>query len=114
MKKSKKMNPKVRKTLITILIAVGSFLGGIIGQRNKAVGELIDTVVTTVGLNLVENGTGSDTIKVEPINSRIDTTIVIDTTTYTNGHFTVLAFDTFTVIARTNDMNLPLNTKQND
>ena len=108
MKTKKKINPKVKRTLITILIAVGSFIGGIIGQRNKAVGELIDTVVTTVGLNLVENGNGSDTIKVEPINSRIDTTVVIDTITYTTGHFTVLAFDTFTVISKINDMNLPI------
>ena len=102
------MNTKVKKTIITILIAVGSFIGGIIGQRNKNVGELIDTVVTTVGLNLVENGNGSDTIKVEPINSRIDTTVVIDTIIYTTGHFTVLAFDTFTVISKINDMRLPI------
>ena len=108
MKTKKKMNPKIKKTLITILIAVGSFIGGIIGQRNKSVGELIDTVVTTVGLNLVENGKGSDTIKVEPIDSRIDTTVVIDTITYTTGHFTVLAFDTFTVISKISDMNLPI------
>lgn len=109
MKTKKKINPKVKKTLITILIAVGSFIGGIIGQRNKAVGELIDTVVTTVGLNLVENGQGSDTINVKKINEQIDTTVVIDTITYTDGHFTVLAFDTFTVISKLNNMNFPIN-----
>ena len=108
MKTKKKINPKVKKTIITILIAVSSFIGGIIGQRNKAVGELIDKVVTTIGLNIVENGNGSDTIKVEPVYSRIDTTVVIDTTTYTDGHFTVLAFDTFTVISKINDMKLPI------
>lgn len=105
----KPVNNKVRKTLITILIAIGSFIGGIIGQRNKAVGELIDTVVTTVGLNLVENGQQSDTIQVNNVsNNLVDTTQVIDTTYYTNGSFTVVAYDTFTVISKLNNMNLPI------
>lgn len=113
----KPMSKKVRKSLITILIAIGSFIGGIVGQRNKAVGELIDTVVTTVGLNLVENGQQSDTIKVENVsNNLIDTTIVVDTTYYKNGSFTVVAFDTFTVISKLNNMNLPIqkNNEQNN
>ena len=109
----KQMSEKVRKTIITILIAIGSFIGGVVGQRNKAIGELIDTVVTTVGLNLVENGQQSDTIKVDNVsNNLIDTTIVVDTTYYRNGSFTVVAFDTFTVISKINKMNLPKRVKQ--
>ena len=101
------MSEKVRRTIITILIAIGSFIGGVVGQRNKAVGELIDTVVTTVGLNLVENGQQSDTIKVDNVsNNLIDTTIVVDTTYYRNGSFTVVAFDTLTVISKINKKKL--------
>ena len=111
--RKKQMSEKVRKTIIIILIAIGSFIGGIVGQRNKAIGELIDKVVTTVGLNLVENGQQSDTIKVDNVtNNLIDTTIVIDTTYYRNGSFTVVAFDTFTVISKINNMNLPKREKQ--
>lgn len=110
MKKQKKpKNKKVNKTLITILIAIGSFIGGIVGQRNESIGKLIDTVVTTVGLNLVENGQQSDTIKVDNVsNNLLDTTIVVDTTYFKNGSFTVVAFDTFTVISKLSDMNLPI------
>ena len=107
------MSEEVRKTIVIILIAIASFIGGVVGQRSKAVGELIDTVVTTVGLNLVENGQQSDTIKVDNVsNNLIDTTIVIDTTYYRNGSFTVVAFDTFTVISKINKMNLPKRVKQ--
>lgn len=105
----KPKSKKVSNTLITILIAIGSFIGGIVGQRNKAVGELIDTVVTTVGLNLVENGQQTDTIKVDNVtNNLLDTTIVVDTTYFKNGSFTVVAFDTFKVISKLNNMNLPI------
>lgn len=103
------MSKKGRKTLITILIAIASFIGGIVGQRNKAVGELIDKIVTTVGLNLVENGQQTDTIKVDNVTKNVlDTTIVVDTTYFKNGSFTVVAFDTFKVISKLNNMNLPI------
>ena len=105
----KQVSKKECKTIIIILIAISSFIGGIVGQRNKAIGELIDKLVTTVGINLVENGQHSDTIKVDNVSKNlIDTTIVVDTTYYKNGSFTVVAFDTFTVICKLNNMNLPI------
>ena len=45
MKTRKKMSSKTKKTLAVILIAIGSFLGGIIGVKNEAAGEVVEKVI---------------------------------------------------------------------
>ena len=50
----KKLNKKGRKVVINILIAVGSFVAGIVSVKNPAVGELIEKVTTIIATDLVQ------------------------------------------------------------
>ena len=50
----KKSNKKTRKVVVSILIAVGSFVAGIVSVKNPAVGELIEEVTTIIATGLAQ------------------------------------------------------------
>ena len=50
----KKLNKKGRKVVISIFIAVGSFVAGIVSVKNPAAGELIEKVTTIIATGLVQ------------------------------------------------------------
>ena len=50
----KKLNKKGRKVVINILIAVSSFVGGVVSVKNPAAGELIEKVTTIIATELVQ------------------------------------------------------------
>lgn len=50
----KKLNKKGRKVVINILIAVSSFVAGIVSVESPAVGELIEEVTTIIATGLVQ------------------------------------------------------------
>jgi len=58
----KKLNKKGRKVVISILIAVGSFVAGIVSVKNPAAGELIEKVITVIATGLAQ--VPADTIPV--------------------------------------------------
>ena len=57
MKTKRKMSSKTKNTLAVILIAIGSFIGGIIGVKNKGAGEVVEKVITAIGLEITDNTT---------------------------------------------------------
>ena len=50
----KKLNKKGRKIVVNILIAVGSFVAGVVSVENPAAGELIEKVTTIIATGLVQ------------------------------------------------------------
>ena len=50
----KKSNKKTKKVVVGILIAVGSFVSGVISVKNPEVGELIEEVTTIIATGLVQ------------------------------------------------------------
>ena len=50
----KKLNKKGRKVVINVLIAVSSFVAGIVSVKNPAAGELIEEVTTIIATGLVQ------------------------------------------------------------
>ena len=50
----KKLNKKGRKVVINILIAVSSFVAGVVSVKNPEVGELIENVTTIIATGLVQ------------------------------------------------------------
>ena len=50
----KKINKKGRKVVINILIAVSSFVAGIVSVENPAAGDLIEKVTTIIATELVQ------------------------------------------------------------
>lgn len=115
MKTKRKISSKTKKTLVVILITIGSFLGGIIGVKNKTAGEVVEKIITAIGLGLTDNTTeqpkDSSMYKRDVNGVAYDTTQFIDTIVYTESPFTIVAFDTFTVVAKLNQMNLPTSKK---
>lgn len=115
MKTKRKMSSKTKKTLAVILISIGSFLGGIIGVKNEAAGEVVEKVITALGLGLTDNTTeqqnDSSVYKKDVNGVAYDTTQFVDTIVYTESPFTIVAFDTFTVVAKLNQMELPTSKK---
>ena len=50
----KKLNKKTRKIVVKILIAVVSFLAGIVSVKNPEAGKLIEKVTTIIATGLVQ------------------------------------------------------------
>ena len=50
----KKLNKKTHKVVVNILIAISSFVAGIVSVENPAVGELIEDVTTIIATELVQ------------------------------------------------------------
>lgn len=50
----KKLNKKTRKVVANILIAVSSFVAGIVAVEHPAAGELIEEVTTIIATELVQ------------------------------------------------------------
>ena len=50
----KKLNKKTRKVVVSVLIAVSSFVAGIVSVKNPAVGKLIEEVTTIIATGLVQ------------------------------------------------------------
>lgn len=50
----KKLNKKGRKVVINVLIAVSSFVAGVVSVKNPEVGELIEEVTTIIATGLVQ------------------------------------------------------------
>ena len=50
----KKLNKKTQKVVVGILIAVGSYVAGIVSVKNPAAGELIEKVTTIIASGLVQ------------------------------------------------------------
>ena len=50
----KKLNKKGRKVVINVLIAVSSFVAGVVSVENPEVGELIEEVTTIIATGLVQ------------------------------------------------------------
>lgn len=50
----KKLNKKARKVVVGILIAVGSFVAGIVSVKNPEAGKLIEKVTTIIATGLVQ------------------------------------------------------------
>lgn len=115
MKTKRKMSSKTKKTLAVILMAIGSFLGGIIGVKNEAAGEVVEKVISAIGLGLTDNTTeqsnDSSMYKKDVNGVAYDTTQFVDTIVYTESPFTIVAFDTFTVVTKLNKMELPTSNK---
>lgn len=91
----KKTSNKTKTVLTAILIAVGSFIGGAVSEKNKALGGLIETVVKAFSL----------TVDAEPkeMNKPLyDTIVYVDTVVYSNSPFKIAAMDTFEIITKLN------------
>ena len=50
----KKSNKKTKNVVVGILIAVGSFVSGVVSVKNPEVGELIEKVTTIIATELVQ------------------------------------------------------------
>ena len=50
----KKLNKKTRKVVVNILIAVSSFVAGVVSVKNPEAGELIEEVTTIIATGIVE------------------------------------------------------------
>ena len=50
----KKSNKKTKNIVVGILIAVGSFVSGVVSVKNPEVGELIEKVTTIIATELVQ------------------------------------------------------------
>lgn len=50
----KKLNKKTRKVVVGILIAVSSFVSGVVSVKNPEVGKLIEEVTTIIATGLVQ------------------------------------------------------------
>ena len=50
----KKLNKKTRKVVVGILVAVSSYVAGIVSVKNPEAGELIEKVTTIIATGLVE------------------------------------------------------------
>lgn len=111
--KTKDLNKsKKRKNMwLAIILAIASFVGGIVSEKNKTLGTLIQTVVGATA-PVVFSNTDSIAVKDLPEKGYIkmnDTTVFIDTITYTSSPFTIVGFDTFEVTAKLNNLQLPKN-----
>ena len=45
----KKLNKKTKDILIGILVASGSYIGGIVSVKNPVAGKVIETVIDVIG-----------------------------------------------------------------
>ena len=50
----KKLNKKGRKVVVGILIAIGSFVAGVVSVKDHAAGKLIEKVTTIIATGLVQ------------------------------------------------------------
>lgn len=50
----KKINKKTRKIVVSVLIAIGSFLAGVVSVKNPEAGKLIEKVTTIIATGLVQ------------------------------------------------------------
>lgn len=50
----KKLNKKTRKVVVGILIAVGSFVSGVVSVKNPEAAKLIEKVTTIIATGLVQ------------------------------------------------------------
>ena len=50
----KKLNKKTRKVVVSVLIAVSSFVAGIVSVKNPEAGKLIEKVTTIIATELVQ------------------------------------------------------------
>ena len=50
----KKLNKKTSKVVVGILIAVSSFVSGVVSVKNPEVGKLIEEVTTIIATGLVQ------------------------------------------------------------
>ena len=50
----KKLNKKARKVVVGVLIAVGSFVAGVVSVKNPEAGKLIEKVTTIIATGLVQ------------------------------------------------------------
>jgi hypothetical protein len=50
----KKLNEKTRKVVVGILVAVGSFVAGVVSVQNPKAGELIEKVTNIIATGLVQ------------------------------------------------------------
>ena len=50
----KKLNKKTRKVVVSVLIAVGSFVAGVVSVKNPEAGKLIEKVTTIIATGLVQ------------------------------------------------------------
>ena len=50
----KKINKKMRKIVVSVLIAIGSFLAGVVSVKNPEAGKLIEKVTTIIATGLVQ------------------------------------------------------------
>lgn len=50
----KKLNKKTQRVVVGILIAVGSFVSGVVSVKSPEVGELIEKVTTIIATELVQ------------------------------------------------------------
>lgn len=50
----KKLNKKTRKVVVNVLIAVSSFVAGVVSVKNPEVGKLIENVTTIIATELVQ------------------------------------------------------------
>lgn len=62
MKVSTPKSAKKRKAIVTILIAIGSFLAGLVSTKNEELGKLLDTVVKVAAPVIVSDSTPTDSI----------------------------------------------------
>ena len=50
----KKLNKKGRNMVVGVLVAIGSFVAGVVSVKNPAAGELIEKVTTIIATGLVQ------------------------------------------------------------
>ena len=50
----KKLNKKTRNVVVGVLIAVGSFVAGVVSVKNPEAGKLIEKVTTIIATGLVQ------------------------------------------------------------
>lgn len=51
----KKISKKTKEMLVGILVALGSYIGGIVSVKNPVAGKVIDTVVDIIGSNVKDS-----------------------------------------------------------
>ena len=50
----KKSNKKTQKIIVGVLIAVGSYVSGVVSVKNPEVGKLIEKITTIISTELVQ------------------------------------------------------------